>query len=141
MTPENARLRPELFLHDACLPDEFRPVRGRSAAAMTPDQLQEIHAVWQNSCVQTHWDGCHLVHVRCVVVKLLDEIERLQTENRELLSNFAASAAEVNRLKMAIRTHHDMLQGYHRADAEPRPSDLGLWGAVGIGKKEENVSG
>lgn len=24
MTPENARLRPELFLHDACLPDELK---------------------------------------------------------------------------------------------------------------------
>lgn len=25
MTRENARLRPELFLHDACLPDELKP--------------------------------------------------------------------------------------------------------------------
>ncbi len=25
MTPENARLRPELFLHDGCLPDELKP--------------------------------------------------------------------------------------------------------------------
>jgi len=25
MTPEDARLRPELFLHDGCLPDEFLP--------------------------------------------------------------------------------------------------------------------
>ncbi len=24
MTPENARIRPELFLHDACLPDELK---------------------------------------------------------------------------------------------------------------------
>lgn len=27
MTPENARLRPELFLHDACLPTEWDPSR------------------------------------------------------------------------------------------------------------------
>ena len=25
MTPENARIHPEYFLHDACLPDELRP--------------------------------------------------------------------------------------------------------------------
>lgn len=25
MTPENSKIRPELFLHDACLPDELKP--------------------------------------------------------------------------------------------------------------------
>ncbi len=31
MTRENARLRPELFLHDACLPDELKSVVAGSA--------------------------------------------------------------------------------------------------------------
>ena len=26
MTPQDAKIHPELFLHDACLPDELRPV-------------------------------------------------------------------------------------------------------------------
>jgi hypothetical protein len=27
LTPENARLRPELFLHDACLPEDLKPAK------------------------------------------------------------------------------------------------------------------
>jgi hypothetical protein len=33
MTPENSRLRPELFLHDRCLPDELRPPEERYSCA------------------------------------------------------------------------------------------------------------
>ena len=33
MTPQNASVRPELFLHDACLPDELKP--------QTPTTLSE----------------------------------------------------------------------------------------------------
>ncbi len=35
MTPETARIHPEYFLHDACLPDELRPPK----AAPAPDDL------------------------------------------------------------------------------------------------------
>jgi hypothetical protein len=31
MTPEDSRIRPEYFLHDACLPDELRPRENPSA--------------------------------------------------------------------------------------------------------------
>lgn len=30
MTPQNAKVRPELFLHDACLPEELRPALRRA---------------------------------------------------------------------------------------------------------------
>lgn len=36
MTPENARMRPELFLHDACLPDELRPAASIKAVPQDP---------------------------------------------------------------------------------------------------------
>jgi hypothetical protein len=33
MTPENSRQRPELFLHDRCLPDELRPPEQRHSCS------------------------------------------------------------------------------------------------------------
>lgn len=40
MTPETARLRPELFYHDECLPPEYRPSRPAPPAVdPTPDAL------------------------------------------------------------------------------------------------------
>ena len=45
MTPQNARHRPELFLHDACLPDELRP--SSSALRMWQcDKIKELADKW-----------------------------------------------------------------------------------------------
>lgn len=45
MTPENSRQRPELFLHDDCLPDELR--EDRSARVTAYAEIKQLRVVEQ----------------------------------------------------------------------------------------------
>lgn len=40
MTPKNAKLRSELFYHDDCLPDEFRPTKAPTEPGIDHYRLQ-----------------------------------------------------------------------------------------------------
>ena len=45
MTPEDARLRPEMFLHDACLPGELHPQEPTVCAAESPGPQTHLEAL------------------------------------------------------------------------------------------------
>ncbi len=61
MTRDNAKLRPELFLHDACLPDELKPQRDwRIGLATTAKyRTHPLFGEGTGRIVATHADGYH----------------------------------------------------------------------------------
>ncbi len=70
MTPQNAQLRPELFYHDNCLPDEFRPPgQPTKRGTPTPEQrADEIEKAWVRFTPK--WPG-----VKTLIVNAIREAE------------------------------------------------------------------
>lgn len=79
MTPENAKIRPELFLHDKCLPEEFQRAWSSARHPHEPEIPPSIDS-----------DG------RCRVCRLLVENDTLRTGLDRLVALYGHYAELLN---------------------------------------------
>jgi hypothetical protein len=88
MTPQNARQRPELFLHDACLPDELKPApRWPSECADCGAKVRSDAEAFIHACLHSgdrqwceHGNPAKLNHLPYtmfpIVARLMEEYKR-----------------------------------------------------------------
>src|SRR4051812_10852774 len=104
MTPEDSRIHPEYFLHDACLPEELKiqKVAGSRPVSKSYDQAVKITA----EIIGPNTTEGKAIRRLCAPPLVEDIEQRITSRVMDLLKDFDTMAARFIKLRTDIAKEH-----------------------------------